>query len=399
MSILNLDYTKVRLDDTPQLDAFSRLRVSQNQILLADNGYVDNDQIWAQKTSGAGTLITTNAINARELGLQCGTASGDYIYRQTRARVPYTPGESRLCEFSFNAVIKANFRQRVGLFSGLDGVYLEIENSNVSFVIRNNRTGSVVNTSITRSNWDDPMDGTGESGINLDFSKNTIFWIDLQWLGMGRVRFGFDVDGLLVTAYENKSANNDTGVYMGSATLPARWEAENIGVTSGASTFIKGCTSIQTEGATRTAGLSYYASRGNSSVNVNSTSFVHVLSFRLNPSLIHSYAQFDQIFVQNTSNSPIEVVLVSNATLSGTSFSSTDGFLMQMSTAGSYTSGGTQIAGGYLTSEGLLDIDLKGDVRVLGFDVDSNADVWSLLAAKRGGNATVYAGATFREVY
>ena len=400
MSILNLDYTKIRLDDSTSADSFGRLRVSNTDVLLYDNGYIDNDQIWAQKTSGSGTLITSNATNARELGLQCGTASGDYIYRQTRARLPYIGGESRLCLFSFNAVIKANFRQRVGLFCHLDGVYLEIENNNVKFVIRNNRTGSVVEKSILRANWDDPMNGSGRSGLNLDFTKNTIFFIDLQWLAMGRVRFGFEVGGVAYVAHENKSANIDTGVYMGSATLPARWEAENIGATASASTFIKVCTSIIKEGNGRLPGLSYYASRENSGVTINTTTFAHVLSFRFNPSFIHVYGQFDNIFVQNTSNSPIEVVLVSNATLSGTSFSATDGNFMQMSTAGSFTSGGTKIGGGYLTSEGLLELDFRNDIRALGFDVDGTTpDVWSLLAAKRGGNANVFAGATFREVY
>ena len=400
MSILNLDYTKIRLDDSSSVDSFGRLRVSTPEVMLYDNGYIDNDQIWAQKTSGSGTLVTTNATNARELGLQCGTASGDYIYRQTRARVPYIGGESRICFFSFFATLKTNFRQRVGLFCHLDGVFLQIENTNVQFTVRNNRTGSVVDTAILRANWDDPMDGTGESGLNLDFSKDTILFIDIQWLAMGRVRFGFEVDGVMYIAHEDNHSNITTGVYMGAATLPARWEAENIGAVASASTFTKVCTSILKEGGRKLPGLTYYASRENSSVSVDSTSFVHVLSFRLNSSLIHTFAQFDNIFVQNTSNSPIEAVIVANATLSGTSFSATDGNFMQMSTAGSYTSGGTKIAGGYLTSEGLLELDFRNDIRALGFDVDGTTpDVWSLLAARRGGSAKVYAGATFREVY
>jgi hypothetical protein len=46
------------------------------------------------------------------------------------------------------------------------------------------------------------MDGTGRSGITLDVTKTQIFIVDLEWLGVGRVRLGFVIDGKIYYCHE-----------------------------------------------------------------------------------------------------------------------------------------------------------------------------------------------------
>ena len=64
---------------------------------------------------------------------------------------------------------------------------------------------------IIQSNWNvDVFNGTGASGITLDFSKSQIFFIDYEWLGTGRVRCGFFIDGIpyYCHAIHNSNINN-----------------------------------------------------------------------------------------------------------------------------------------------------------------------------------------------
>jgi hypothetical protein len=42
---------------------------------------------------------------------------------------------------------------------------------------------------IAQSSWDDPLDGTGKSGVTIDFTKLNIFYIQFQYLGAGAIYF------------------------------------------------------------------------------------------------------------------------------------------------------------------------------------------------------------------
>lgn len=62
---------------------------------------------------------------------------------------------------------------------------------------------------VARSNWNDPLDGTGPSGCNVDFTKAQIFMMDQEWLGVGQVRMGVVIDGNIhFTYYWTHSGSN-----------------------------------------------------------------------------------------------------------------------------------------------------------------------------------------------
>ena len=46
------------------------------------------------------------------------------------------------------------------------------------------------------------MDGTGKTGLELDFTKAQLFVIDMEWLGVGRVRFGFYAYGRIYYCHQ-----------------------------------------------------------------------------------------------------------------------------------------------------------------------------------------------------
>jgi hypothetical protein len=152
---------------------------------------------------------------------------------------------------------KANVRQRVGYFGNSNGIYLENDGTTNYFVLRTNTSSTVAETRVSQSNWNiDKFDGTGYSSQSggaehsggLDVSKTNIFWMDIEWLGVGDVRCGFVVDGRMIPAHTFHNDNKNTVPYMTTATLPLRLEIKNTGVTASNSTLIQVCSTVISEG-------------------------------------------------------------------------------------------------------------------------------------------------------
>jgi hypothetical protein len=266
------------------VDAFGRARVS-NPFTLFDSfhRYSDNGK-FATATNGGSSTATFNA-NQGLIDLNIGTASGDYVYRESKRVFAYQPGKSLLVltTFTMNAA-KANLRQRVGYYGDNNGYYLELNGSNIRFVERSSVTGSVVNTLVEKSNWNiDKLDGTGPSGITLDISKAQILFTDLEWLGLGTVRMGFVINGNFIHCHSFHHANIITTTYITTACLPLRLEIENIGATASSSTLKQVCSTVISEGGyevrgrSRSLGLATNAARDLTTANT----FYPLISIRL----------------------------------------------------------------------------------------------------------------------
>jgi hypothetical protein len=237
-------------------DAFGRLRVS-NPLTLFDSfhRYQINDKFTTSSSGGANTQYQ---VNESVIDMNVGTTSGDKCYRETKRVFAYQPGKSLLIlnTFVFNAQ-KTNVRQRVGYFNENNGVFFENDGTGNYIVLRSYVTGSVVETRVAQADWNfDKFNGT--SGISsqtghgnrgaLDITKANIFWIDIEWLGVGDVRCGFVVDGLMVPAHVFHNDNLSTTTYMTTAILPVRYEIENTGTSASASKIKQICSSVVSEG-------------------------------------------------------------------------------------------------------------------------------------------------------
>ena len=86
------------------------------------------------------------------------------------------------------------------------------------------------NLRIPQSSWNiDKMDGTGNSGFNLDINKMQMWYIDYTWYGAGTIRWGFRTQrGTVLYCHRLAHANNQTEAYMRSGNLPARYEVSTI---------------------------------------------------------------------------------------------------------------------------------------------------------------------------
>ena len=237
------------LANDPMLaDAFGRIRVAQPLTLFdSSHRYRDNGLWNTLATSGATAVFSPNE---GLVNLNITSTSGSEIVRETAKVFSYQPGKSLLVLNTFvMAPAQVGLRQRVGYFGTDNGLYIQLENSTLSFVERSLVTGIVSETIVDQADWNaDKLDGTGPSGVTLDITKAQILFMDIEWLGEGTVRIGFVIDGTFIVCHRFNHANLITTTYITTASLPLRYEITNTGATATASTLKQVCSTVISEG-------------------------------------------------------------------------------------------------------------------------------------------------------
>jgi hypothetical protein len=266
-----------------RVDAFGRLRVSEPFTLFDSSfRYGDNTFFWSNYQT-SGDAVVSHLTNESSISLYLGTTADEEIIRETKRVFHYQPGKSLLILNTFcMAPAKANLRQRVGYFGEKNGFYFE-QNSTVYNIVRRSYTsGSVDNTQISQSSWNvDPLDGTGPSGVTADFSKSQIFWMDVEWLGVGSVRTGFVINGQFLICHIFHHANILDKAYMTTATLPIRYEIKNTGTTPSSSTMRQICSSVMSEGGYTPSNTTRAAASAIGGKNVSDSVFTPLVAIRL----------------------------------------------------------------------------------------------------------------------
>lgn len=245
----------ISYSNSPNIDAFGRLRVSTPYTLFDSSHRFADNGLWSTSTATGGSATFNSSQGLINLAVTA--ASGSEVIRETTKIFSYQPGKSLLVlsTFVMNAA-KTGLRQRVGYYGAENGYYLEQSDSTVSFVERSSVTGSIVNTPVNQASWNvDPLNGSGPSGITLDLTKAQILFMDLEWLGVGTVRIGFVIDGNFYVCHKFNHANLITSTYITTASLPLRYEITNTGATSGASTLKQICSTVLSEGGYELTGL------------------------------------------------------------------------------------------------------------------------------------------------
>jgi len=340
-------------------DAFGRLRVSEPLTLFDSfHRYQDNGKY---VTSTSGTANTEYQVNQSVVDMNVGTTSGDKCYRESVRVFAYQPGKSLLIMNTgvMNAQ-KTNLRQRIGYFNTQNGVFFENDGTGNYLVLRSFVTGSVVETRVAQANWNiDKFDGTGQSSQAghtdrgaLNITKANIFWIDIEWLGVGDVRCGFVVDGLMVPAHIFHNDNINTTTYMTTAILPVRLEIENTGTTASASKMKQICSTVVSEGG--------YTLEGKArSVSIPITTpidlptagtFTPILSIRLKDSFKDALAVLKDIeFFGATNNTSYRYKIIIGGALTGASWvSAAADSPVEYDTTASAVSGGRDATVGYV---------------------------------------------------
>lgn len=242
-------------------DAFSRLRVS-TPFTLGDYKHVYlNDDSLINHTENGGLISYNQNKSMVELSVN-GTANSKSVH-QTRIYHHYMPGKGQfiLSSFVFGQS-QTDVYKRTGYFDDREGIFLEMDGSGIlSWIIRSAiETPGSIFKKVTRENWDDPCDGSGPSGVHLDFAKSQLLWIDFQWLGVGAVRCGFCHDRRFITAHTFFHSNNYSSPYIQNPCLPIRCECSSVSAAIGSMGQI--CGTIISEGGYTESGLNFSVNSG-----------------------------------------------------------------------------------------------------------------------------------------
>ena len=393
--------------DSTQIDAFSRIRVSQpfNIFDSKQLNNVNNIYYWTSQTLGGGTI--TYQPTRSESSLSVGTASGDRATKQTKEYFNYQPGKSQLvlCTGKF-AVHKENLRQRIGLFDNDNGIFYLLQNSGFNVVIRSNASGSVVDNIINQNNFNiDKLDGSkgplNPSGITLDITKVHIFIINFQWLGVGSVMMTLDIGGKIIPVHRFDHSNLIDFVYAGKINLPIRYDIVNTDITPSSSTMTQICSSVISEGGSNPKILS----RGinTEATRTVSTIYYPIISIRKKAANIRENVLYKELFLSLTTGDTVLFQIRLNPTLTGPSWTSaaTNSFIEYDITSTALTGGDIlyngAIAGKYDSASTTLQSDFDDTLKILS-NFSGTSDILTLCARSIAVNATLVGGINWDEV-
>ena len=250
--------------DTTDKDAFYRLRISEPYTLYEGSTiydqsiyYFDNDVTSNASCTGPTGAYMTLAVSSSSINNQ-------YAARQTHFYATYQPGKSLLAYFSFYFGTAINgITRRVGFYDidnsnnnlPNNGILFEQTNTSLSWKIYQGLPGNIIQTA-NQSDWNvDKLDGSGPSGLTLDVTANILAFVDLEWLGVGRVRTGFFFNGqpIVCNVFTNYGFN---GPYINSPSLPIRYEIRKTDSSSVAGDMKIICCTIISEGGYNPIGIS-----------------------------------------------------------------------------------------------------------------------------------------------
>lgn len=337
-----------------QLDAFGRLRASTPLTLFDSSHRYKDNNLWASLTAVGGTY----AFNANQglVDLTVSSASGSSVIRETTKVFSYQPGKSLLVMNTFVMASSAtDLRQRVGYFGSQNGIYFQLDDGNIGLVKRSLISGSVVDTVVLRSSWNgDKLDGTGASGLTLDITKAQIFWMDVEWLGVGSVRTGFIINGRYIVCHTFHHANIIASTYITTASLPVRYEITNKAATSGSKTLKQICSSVVSEGGYELRGLQQAVGTTITAPKALTTAGTHypVVSIRLkaSPNRLDAVVILTALSIMGVGTGIYDWRVIASGTTGGGGAWQDAG----VDSAVEYKLDGTSITGGRILAQGYL---------------------------------------------
>lgn len=389
------------------VDSFGRQRMSNPEMIFNNKQIFDNQPLYWNdvEVSGSGTS-TSYSANTASTTLSVSANTAGKRVRQTYMRFNYQPSKSQL--IFMTGVLKKSgggtgVVSRMGIFDDNNGIFLQRNGNSVSFVVRSSTSGSPSDSnSVTQANWNiDKMDGSGLSGITLDFSKSQILIIDFEWLGVGSVRVGFVVDGSVFYCHQFNHANLISGVYMSTPNLPIRYEIENSG--SGVASSIECiCSAVISEGGKEDLATNLYISTGNSAITGTKNQNNAILGIRLKSAYAGCTVDIVNLAVLMASADIYEWSLVLNPNIAGTfTYSDITNSALQYAIGNGSTniaSGGTIVAGGYGNSKSEITGDQLKNLIKLGSSLSGVMDILVLCIYPLGANnVNCYAGINYRQ--
>lgn len=386
--------TQILAADSPSIDSFGRWRTSGLTTIFDSKQLYDSGSLyWSTRIVGNATASFNQSMAAMLL-----TAAGtpSTVVRQSKRFSQYQPNKSHLAVFTGNFSGSADATiKRIGYFNENNGMFFELSGSNFGTVLRKNGT----DTFVSQSSWNlDKFDGSGNSGRTINLLKSQIFFVDFEWLGVGRIRYGTFQAGSAYYVHEITNANALNNVYLSNPNLPIRYELINSGSTSQSMLHI--CSAVASEGGYDDTGpIRTVDNEGVVSV-VAGTTTSGIVAIRLKTSGSTAFPL--KISALNTSgnNNFLYSLCFNPITSSNFLWQDLTNSNIQWATGSiTITNLGTKILGGYVSATSdFYDSPTATSIIGLGTDLNGYQDIFVLAVRNLGGTNQNFVGSmTFQE--
>lgn len=398
---------QIAAGDSFSIDAFGRWRVSDPYTIFDSKMISDKQELYFDEITNGSATATFNPGDA-SVSLAV-AADGDYAIRQTYMRFDYQPAKSQ--RLFFTGILGspvANTETRIGYFNtnfvapyteSRDGLYFGVDD--VGMYVAVSHAG--VETKIHQANWShDKFDGTGPSGITLNLDVVQIMTIGFEWLGVGRVRFGFVVNGIIYYVHDQNHANitGETTVYMSSPNHSVRYEIYSTG---GAKSITQICSSVQAEGGVDPSGITRNVSNGITTIARTTTAGALIL-FRLKQTHSCTTVTPESFSTMCTSNnaSNYQYSVILNPVVAGTALTwipvPNSAIEYAVAVADNTISGGLSLLSGYASGQSPSVILPTNLILNPGVSLDGTADIFCLAVRTVTGSDSFLGSFNIREV-
>lgn len=382
----------------PQVDLFDRVQTADPVTLFQSKlDLANRTDLW--NSTGTATYDSSRARCVLSVANLASATSA----RQTKRRFIYQPGKTQLMVMTFRMGVAATgITRRLGMFDANNGIYLEQTSAGLAMSIR---SGGALSETKAQAAWNkDPLDGTGPSGVTLNMAKTQIFFIALEWLGVGTVQCGFFYNGKKIVAHEFHHANLSTEVYMVTPNLPIRYEITNDG--SGAAHDLDQiCATVISIGGVQLTGHLHSVDRAATALTtLNDADLYPLLAIRLSD--VRANVILDNATVICTSNTALwRWALLLNPTVAGAALSfsaASDMVEAARPSNSSKVTGGILIDSGYALNTASIrpisGFSQSGD-NIIGEQTIGGAADILVLAVQRltGSTEAFYGSLTYRE--
>ena len=396
------------------LDPFMRQRVSEPQLQFdAQHEYDIAPLLWNTITTPGGSAA--HLPNESSVLLSIDTTPDASVLRIQKDNSRYQPGNGQKLDATFNFTAPVeNVAKYVGYGNLDDGVSLrQTGDGRIAFVVRSSTSGTPQNIAVIyQDDWnEDPLNGLGRSGINLnwEFSQNMV--PDLQWLGVGRVRLGFYIQGRIIYAHFFDGSNVLPTVYMRTANLPVMYRIVADGAAAGEATLKQICCSVVSEqGPIQERGYRFSSDMGITAATFDTT-LTPILAVR--PAATFKTLPFRGRFIIRgldmtpvSGTGPFRWALIYNPTIVGGAWAAdaahdSESASQKNTTMTSFT-GGIQIASGYINATNIVRENVSIDAEFQRYpwvhDNAGNQIAYLLACQDVAGSSEILASMTWREL-
>jgi len=257
------------------------------------------------------------------------TDAGSFIRRTSHYYHPQQPGTMNRATLGVRVgdAGKSNVRRRWGVFDANDGWFWELDDTTLYVVQRSSAAGSGgLDTRVVQGSWShDDLDGSER--MNLDLTKNNMYFIDYADLGAGVVRFGVhEEDGLRTLAHCFENSNTLSAVATQKATLPLRFECENTSTAASSSELISNGAIIQHIGTPKRQAVTQSVQSSQVKTVTQASGEIPIMSFQAATGVLgltnRTTTVLSEISAANVGTGPVILRVRYAGVLDGASFTS-----------------------------------------------------------------------------